>query len=134
VFAFVLAHLFSYLRKSGPPPRVVHREIEGDPVVIECLECGTLGICQHRRIEERTEGPEGHPWTPVNDIYFCGACHQMMLGDALENDGTGVLRAKKWICPKCRTANEELRLVCSSCKEWKPGIGNAISLGKDAKA
>jgi uncharacterized CHY-type Zn-finger protein len=108
----------------------VNREVDGDPVVIECPECGTLGLCQHRRIEERVQGSDDQLWKPVNDIYFCGACHQMLLDDALENDGTGVLHAKKWICSHCHTPNAVLNLVCSHCKAWKPGLGDAITLGK----
>ena len=126
MLAGLLAHMFVNLRKRGPQGRVLHREVEGEPVVIECGECGTLGICQHRQIQERIEGPDGHPWRPVNDIYFCGTCHQMLHGDALENDGSGVLRTKKWTCPNCGTANFALKIVCSHCKDWKPGVGNSM--------
>ena len=94
-------------------PGEQHRNIELDPIVLECPKCGVIGVSSHLQVEER----HGNGiWKLVNALFACGACGETALASKFENDGSGVMRVRTWTCVTCLTKNSALKYSCAKCR------------------
>ena len=80
-------------------------------VALECPHCQALGLATQYNLDERTDTG----WRRTMVIYECGQCRRTMNAEALHNDGTGVLTARQWDCPACRSKNPAVRSDCANC-------------------
>ena len=112
----MLLHLIIWLirnasNKSATAAPANKRKVNAGQVTIECPFCQTLGLATQFNLEERT----GSAWQRLMDVYECSQCRRSMNAEAMRNDGTGVLIAKTWECPACKTPNPAVRFDCASC-------------------
>lgn len=114
-----LIHLIILLARgssAAPPRKQRQRQRRIGKIVLECPRCGKLGLAAQCRTEKYA-GRElfRNSWRFVSDHFECGQCGKTINARACENDGTGVMRAKRWGCAACGAANAIIFPSCQNC-------------------